>query len=134
MCFRRCRRSKFHSRCAFDAVDEVNFTPNVLSTLSTRQFLLPMCFRRCRRGNFHSRRAIRSPFWAFLLFGYGFIDYSGFSRASPLPLLRPRMDVAGAERGEEDRYYIIEHTNKGLWFRPSEGRYQYWVVAQHHLR
>ena len=98
MCFRRCRRDNFYSRCAFDAVDEAIFTPDVLSTLSTRQFLLPACFRRCRRDNFYSRRAIRSPFGAFLLFGYGFIDYSGFSRASPLPLLRPRVDVAGAER------------------------------------
>ena len=57
MCFRRCRRGNFHSRCAFDVVDEmflysrhafdvvdeVNFTPDVLSTLSTRQFLLPTC-------------------------------------------------------------------------------------------
>ena len=112
MCFRRCRRSNFYSRRAFDAVDEAIFTPDVLSTLSTRQFSLPMCFRRCRRSNFHSRHAfdavdevIFTPnvqsdhhFGLFLLFGCGFIDYSGFSGASPLPHLRPRVDVAGAER------------------------------------
>ncbi|WP_315404930.1 hypothetical protein [Hoylesella saccharolytica] len=57
MCFRRCRRGNFYSQRAFDVVDEVIFTPDVLSTLSTRQFSLPMCFRRCRRGNFYSRRA-----------------------------------------------------------------------------
>ena len=41
MCFRRCRRGNFHSRCAFDAVDEVIFTPDMLSTLSTRCFFTP---------------------------------------------------------------------------------------------
>ena len=56
-CFRRCRRDNFYSRCAFDVVDEVNFTPGMLSTLSTRRFSLPMCFRRCRRSNFYSRCA-----------------------------------------------------------------------------
>ena len=65
MCFRRYRRSNFYSRCAFDVIDGIIFTPGMLFTLSTKQFSLPMCFRRCRRGNFHSRRAIRSPFWTF---------------------------------------------------------------------
>ena len=59
-----------YSRCAFDVVDEIIFTPNVQSD---------------------------HHFGLFLLFGYDFIDYSGFSRAFPLPHLRPRVDVAGAE-------------------------------------
>ena len=85
MCFRRYRRDNFYSRCAFDAVDGIIFTPDVLSTLSTRPFSLPTCNPITILG-------------FFLLFGYGFIDYSGFSRVSPLPHLRPRMYVAGAER------------------------------------
>ena len=57
MCFRRCQRGNFYSQRAFDDVDGIIFTPDVLSTMSTRQFLLPTCFRRCRRDNFYSRCA-----------------------------------------------------------------------------
>ena len=113
MCFRRCRRDNFYSRRAFDVIDGIIFTPGMLSTLSTRHFSLPMCFRRCRRDNFYSRCVfdavdgiIFTPdvqsehhFGLFLLFGYDFIDYSGFSRAFPLPHLRPRMDMLQGQRG-----------------------------------
>ena len=62
----------------------------------------------------------------------GMVSYIilGSSRASLSLFSTPAMSA----RAGKGCFHFIAHTNRDLCIRPSEYRYQYWVVAQHHFR